>query len=156
MAAELGVAPNTFANWKYRYPELKPALEEGRLLADSRVEGSLYSRAMGIHTQITVLNKNGDPVEVTLYEKPDVTACIFWLKNRRPDLWRDTWRMEHTGKDGAAIKHEVEVDYSNLSDEELVRAVAAEAESITRGAAEGDPAAPLPVEPAQPRVPEEE
>ena len=20
---------------------------------------------------------------------PDVVACIFWLKNRRPDIWRD-------------------------------------------------------------------
>jgi hypothetical protein len=27
---------------------------------------------------------------------PDVTACIFWLKNRRPDLWRDTHQLEHT------------------------------------------------------------
>jgi hypothetical protein len=23
----------------------------------------------------------------------DVTACIFWLKNRRPDLWRDKHDM---------------------------------------------------------------
>jgi hypothetical protein len=26
---------------------------------------------------------------------PDVTAGIFWMKNRRPDLWRDTHQIEH-------------------------------------------------------------
>jgi hypothetical protein len=25
---------------------------------------------------------------------PDVTAGIFWSKNRRPDKWRDTWHLE--------------------------------------------------------------
>jgi hypothetical protein len=23
---------------------------------------------------------------------PDVTACIFWLKNRDPAHWRDVWQ----------------------------------------------------------------
>jgi hypothetical protein len=26
---------------------------------------------------------------------PDVTACIFWLKNRKPSEWRDSQQMEH-------------------------------------------------------------
>jgi hypothetical protein len=26
---------------------------------------------------------------------PDVTACIFWLKNRDPRHWRDSQQMEH-------------------------------------------------------------
>ena len=26
---------------------------------------------------------------------PDVTACIFWLKNRDPEHWRDSQQMEH-------------------------------------------------------------
>jgi hypothetical protein len=26
---------------------------------------------------------------------PDVTACIFWLKNRDPQNWRDSQQMEH-------------------------------------------------------------
>jgi hypothetical protein len=34
---------------------------------------------------------------------PDVTAQIFWLKNRRRDEWRDKQEHEHTGKDGAAL-----------------------------------------------------
>ena len=27
---------------------------------------------------------------------PDVTAQIFWLKNRRPSEWRDAWQLEAT------------------------------------------------------------
>jgi len=34
---------------------------------------------------------------------PDVTAQIFWLKNRRPDLWRDASRHEMTGPNGELI-----------------------------------------------------
>ena len=32
------------------------------------------------------------------------SACIFWLKNRRPDLWRDVTRQQQTGRDGGPIK----------------------------------------------------
>jgi hypothetical protein len=26
---------------------------------------------------------------------PDVTACVYWLKNRDPARWRDAWQVEH-------------------------------------------------------------
>jgi hypothetical protein len=26
---------------------------------------------------------------------PDVTACLFWLKNRDPQHWRDSQQLEH-------------------------------------------------------------
>ncbi len=44
---------------------------------------------------------------------PDVTAQIFWLKNRRPDRWRDKQDIEHSG--GVDNK----LDLSGLSAEEL-------------------------------------
>ena len=34
---------------------------------------------------------------------PDTTAAIFWLKNRRPDLWRDKHSVEHAGPEGGPI-----------------------------------------------------
>lgn len=34
---------------------------------------------------------------VTKMVKPDTTAQIFWLKNRRPDKWRDKQDIEHSG-----------------------------------------------------------
>ncbi len=40
---------------------------------------------------------------------PDVTAQIFWLKNRRPDKWRDKQEMQHSGDMGLNIV----VDYGD-------------------------------------------
>jgi len=34
---------------------------------------------------------------------PDVTACIFWLKNRRPAEWRDKVQQEISGPGGGPI-----------------------------------------------------
>jgi hypothetical protein len=35
----------------------------------------------------------------TEHVPPDVTAGIFWPKNRCPSEWRDAWQLEHvTGK----------------------------------------------------------
>jgi hypothetical protein len=41
-----------------------------------------------------------EPVYAKYREKmaPDTTACIFWLKNRRKDEWRDKLDHEHSGK----------------------------------------------------------
>ena len=83
IAAELGATYRTLKRWQNRYPELADALEDGRELADARVEDSLYKRACG----------------------GDTTACIFWLCNRRKDSWRHVQRIEHTGKDGQPIEH---------------------------------------------------
>ena len=40
----------------------------------------------------------------------DTTAQIFWLKNRKPAEWRDKQNIEHTGKDGEALKVELAGD----------------------------------------------
>jgi hypothetical protein len=42
-------------------------------------------------------DKNGNVTKVPYREHvpPDVTACIFWLKNRKPADWRDVQQMEH-------------------------------------------------------------
>lgn len=38
--------------------------------------------------------------EITKEVLPDTTAQIFWLKNRRPDRWRDKQDIEHSGQIG--------------------------------------------------------
>ena len=78
LARVFDVSESTIDNWKAAHPEFLAALKAGRELADAEVANSLYRRAIG----------DGD-------RPPDVTACIFWLKNRRPDLWRDAHRQEH-------------------------------------------------------------
>lgn len=93
------VKESTLYRWKHEYPELSEALKLGKEAADQRVEQSLYRRATGYsHDSVKIFQYEGQPVEVPFTEHypPDTTAAIFWLKNRRPDLWRDRQEHHHT------------------------------------------------------------
>lgn len=98
MAEDMEVSAFTLKKWIRENPELSTALKSGRSYSDTQVETSLYQRALGhkITEKKTIVqgsDKDGSkPVRVEITEKdvpPDTTAAIFWLKNRRPDLWRD-------------------------------------------------------------------
>lgn len=100
LADFFGVSITTICNWKTSHEEFLVALKGGKEPADERVERSLYQRANGYtHDAVKIFPPKGDgaPVIVPYREHvpPDTTACIFWLKNRRPDLWRDKHEMEH-------------------------------------------------------------
>lgn len=91
------VSVNTIGNWKNRHPEFLGALKSGKLLADANVANSLYHRAVGYsHDAVKIMQHEGQPVEhpYVKHYPPDTTAAIFWLKNRRPDLWRDRHDIE--------------------------------------------------------------
>jgi hypothetical protein len=68
--------------------------------SDARVERSLYNRAVGysFNSEKIFCNKDGEVTRVPIVEHvpPDVTAQIFWLKNRDPARWRDAWQVEHS------------------------------------------------------------
>lgn len=90
IAKHCNVAPRTFANWKAKYPQLAAILRQGKEYADRRVERSLYQRALGCRVEEVVYNGDGDIVKRIVKDvPPDVTAIIFWLKNRKPEEWRD-------------------------------------------------------------------
>ena len=68
---------------------------------DQRVERSLYMRAVGYsYDAVKIFMPAGAkaPIYAPYVEHvvPDVTACIFWLKNRDPAHWRDAWQVDHT------------------------------------------------------------
>lgn len=99
IAKEIGVAKSTLCKWVAENEDLSDALNDGRTIADSVIESSLYERATGKTVTIkrTVISSSGNmgeqkPVKVEIIEKeipPDTTACIYWLKNRDPKHWRD-------------------------------------------------------------------
>lgn len=102
----LGVDEATIYRWQHKHPEFCEALKVGKEVADTRVEKSLYRRAIGYtHDAVKILQNNGVPVIVPYQEHypPDPTSMIFWLKNRKRDEWRDKQDHEHTGKDGAPL-----------------------------------------------------
>ena len=102
IASFWGVSKRSLERWSHKYPEFCRALKDGRIRADVAVETSLYKRAMGYsYTETTykeVVPRDGPLAgekirykekEVVKMMPPDVTAGIFFLKNRRPDMWRD-------------------------------------------------------------------
>lgn len=101
MAAHLGVGATTFDDWKARYPELLKVLKVGKEIADERVVRSLYRRALGysVTAQKPFVDKFGveHVVDHVEHVEPDVVAGIFWLKNRRPEEWRDRINVDVRG-----------------------------------------------------------
>jgi hypothetical protein len=105
IARELGVAASTFYSFCLNHPEFSDAVKVGKIKTDDRVERSLYDRATGYAytEQQAIKVKDGaqkervEIVEVERYMPPDTTSMIFWLKNRRPDEWRDKHEIDHSG-----------------------------------------------------------
>ena len=92
LAAFFKVTEQTVNNWKISHPEFFESLKLGKEVADQKVERSLFERATGFsHPDTHISNFQGDITEtpLTKHYPPDTTACIFWLKNRKPVEWRD-------------------------------------------------------------------
>ena len=111
LADFFGVSIRTTQRWQAEFPAFCRALKLGKEQADQRVERSLFQRAIGYtRDNLKIFMPAGatEPIEAPYREEvpPDVTACIFWLKNRKPEQWRDVHRQEHTGADGGPIKTE--------------------------------------------------
>lgn len=116
-----GITHPTLNKYKREKPEFFTSLKDWKLEADAKVEKSLYQRAIGYqYDEVTyeksnvgglgVVMKAGEikalkhtptaKAKVVVKEvAPDVTAQIFWLKNRQPKVWRDKIDHEHTVPD---------------------------------------------------------
>lgn len=121
IAAFFDISEMTLNRWKHENAEFCESLKVGKAQSDARVEQSLYRKAIGYTFDgEKVFQFQGQIVRapVTEHVPPDTTACIFWLKNRRPEEWRDKVDHEHAGKDGGAIE-------LNLTDRDRAKAMAA-------------------------------
>lgn len=67
IAEKMRIGMTTYYRWQTNYREIREALKKGKEVVDYEVENALLEEC-----------KSGN-----------VTAQIFWLKNRRPDKWRD-------------------------------------------------------------------
>lgn len=91
LATFFGVNERTVNRWKAAQPDFCQALKKGKAQSDRVIADSLFHRARGYtHAEEKVFNNNGEIVRAntTRHYPPDVTACIFWLKNRQPRQWR--------------------------------------------------------------------
>lgn len=86
-----GISRMTVTRWKAESDAFCSALKAGKATADDRVERSLYARATGYeHEEVDIRVIGGKVVQTPIrkFYPPETVACIFWLKNRRPDKWR--------------------------------------------------------------------
>lgn len=115
IAKFFAVTEQTINNWKNNEPEFFESLKKGKTESDIAVTESLYKKATGytytIQKEVKCKrfddeNRAIEVVEVVELEQnapPDITAIIFWLKNRRSGAWRDKQEVEKTSE----IKHTV-------------------------------------------------
>ena len=89
IAHNMGISAATLYNWKSKYLEIVEALKKGKDVIDREVENALLKRALGFQYDEITLKGGVETKRVTKMVVPDTTAQIFWLKNRRPDKWRD-------------------------------------------------------------------
>ena len=94
----LGIGLATLYRRKLDYPAFARVFKLGKAAADDRVERSLYSRAIGYDyiAERAAMTRHGQKtMRYRQHIPPDIPAVVFYLKNRRPDRWRDAHRHEH-------------------------------------------------------------
>lgn len=67
IAHNIGISRSTLSEWKLKFPDLMDTLKKSKDVVDRMVENALFKNAIEGNT----------------------TAQIFWLKNRKPDKWRE-------------------------------------------------------------------
>lgn len=98
ISQNIGISESTLNAWKKQFPEFSESLKKNKEVADRQVENALHKSAVGYYYEEDVVTNQGDVVTVKKYSKPNVTAGIFWVKNRMPDKWRDKQEIEQTNR----------------------------------------------------------
>lgn len=122
-AHNMGISYATLKEWINKFPAISAALKKGKAPVDMQVENALLKRALGYTEEETITeieetpyntrDADGNVVTRTRTKRhvrkvqkvypPDVTAQIFWLKNRKPKQWREK------------VENSVNVDIEDLS-----------------------------------------
>lgn len=107
IAHNMGITFQTLYKWQDKYSEIREALKKGKEVVDREVENALLKRAMGYEydevTEEPVEDKDTGEVQMRVTKRvtkqiaPDVTAQIFWLKNRKPNEFRDKRDVDLSG-----------------------------------------------------------
>jgi len=126
LAKNMGINPCTLYNWmkKPECVKIVEAIKKGKEVSDFEVENALYKSALGFVYEEEVteskLDKNGEKVIYVRREKrvaqPNVAAIIFWLKNRKPNKWKDK-QIQEISQDALVNAKEVLVKIKKASEE---------------------------------------
>lgn len=110
IAKNIGINRTTLYDWKKKEVNIADALKKGKEVIDFEVENALLKKALGYTITLNKqkVTKDGDVVDIIeeIHVPPDTTAQIFWLKNRKPNNWKD--RVE-TDEDKEAVANASQV-----------------------------------------------
>lgn len=126
IAKKLGIAHSTLSLYKNAYSDFSEALKRGKEVVDVEVENALYKKTQGYNVKLkktfkcktieydsTTGRKIREIEELVdgvdeVHIPADTTAQIFWLKNRKPDAWRDKKETDVSGGLEIALKGDAE------------------------------------------------
>ena len=93
IAHNMDISTVTLWEWKKKYLNIVNVLKVNKDIADRQVENALHKSAL----------------------EGNVTAMIFWLKNRKRVEWRDKQEIEHSGevKTETTVLHKID-EYEEL------------------------------------------
>ena len=113
-----GIQESTLNLWKQKHPQFMESIKKGKELADVKVAESLYKRACGYKKKsiqfATFRGEITDREEYIEDVPPDTTAAIFWLKNRKSDVWREKQEIATTIKSYSLFEEETEKKANEL------------------------------------------
>lgn len=106
VAQRIGIHNDTIYRWCKTHPEFYEARREAKILFDELIENALAQRALGMSVPDFHVGIDKGIAIITPLVKhfpPDVEACKFWLKNRKPHEWRDKTDLTHSNPDGSNL-----------------------------------------------------
>ena len=119
IAVNIGIGYSTLQTWKSKYQDIQDTLKRGKEVIDRQVENALLKRALGYEYEEVKEKFEGNVMtERTVTKKeviPDVTAQIFWLKNRKREAWADRQNIELSQPIDDSIK-EMEAYFEQLKE----------------------------------------
>ena len=106
IAKNIGISRASLYEWKKKEVDIFDALKKGKEVIDFEVENALLKRALGYEYEEETYENGILTKKVKKQVPPDTTAQIFWLKNRKPNNWKD--RIE-TDEDKEAVANASQV-----------------------------------------------
>ena len=99
IAKNMGIATSSLYNYMNAHLEIMEAIKEGRKPVDLLVENALLKSALGYDVEEETWERKYNRVtgewdmictkKTKKHIPPSNTAQIFWLKNRKPNEWKD-------------------------------------------------------------------
>lgn len=106
IAHNMGISYSTLKEWKRKYPTISATLKKTKEVVDKEVENALYKSAMGYDYEEITEERRFDQAlgdyrmvvtkRCKKHMPPNTASIIFWLKNRKPEIWKDKQEITDT------------------------------------------------------------